>query len=269
MSAFWENLACEVVRPDRSRDRGRRRRSACGRSRAGAVEAHGAWHEVGPCAVADGDRSLDLRRRIRAGIGSLGALPDPEAHGIRHDGDPDASRFASPGRRCVIRTANEPAPTSGTAKGVGTLTIYPKLYAQRVECDPYVVASLGEARHRARSDLRLLARLQDSTDLGAESRWRWRLLKSSSISTSSRSSTSGSSDASSSSPAAGTNEAPSLRVPERVRRPRGAKARARAADDPSIALPSSAGSCCWFRSGTVSRVSQGCGCCWAGFDLAS
>lgn len=36
------------------------------------------------------------------------------------------------------------APTSGTAKGVGALTIYPKLYAQRVECDPYVVASLAK-----------------------------------------------------------------------------------------------------------------------------
>jgi hypothetical protein len=36
-----------------------------------------------------------------------------------------------------------PATTTGTSRGVGKLTIYPTMYKQRVECDPYVVASLA------------------------------------------------------------------------------------------------------------------------------
>ena len=32
--------------------------------------------------------------------------------------------------------------THGVVHGRGTLTIYPKLYVQRVECDPYVIAKL-------------------------------------------------------------------------------------------------------------------------------
>jgi hypothetical protein len=35
------------------------------------------------------------------------------------------------------------APTHGTSQGVGEVTIYPTLYPKRVECDPYVVASLA------------------------------------------------------------------------------------------------------------------------------
>jgi hypothetical protein len=37
-----------------------------------------------------------------------------------------------------------PAKTAGTTHGVGKLTIYPTMYRQRVECDPYVVTSLGK-----------------------------------------------------------------------------------------------------------------------------
>jgi hypothetical protein len=36
------------------------------------------------------------------------------------------------------------APSQGTNHGIGTLTIYPTLYKQRVECDPYVVARLAK-----------------------------------------------------------------------------------------------------------------------------
>ena len=35
------------------------------------------------------------------------------------------------------------APTKGSQQGTGTITIYPTLYAKRVECDPYVVATLA------------------------------------------------------------------------------------------------------------------------------
>ena len=34
-------------------------------------------------------------------------------------------------------------PSQGSAHATGTITIYPNLYAKRVECDPYVVAKLA------------------------------------------------------------------------------------------------------------------------------
>jgi hypothetical protein len=35
------------------------------------------------------------------------------------------------------------ATRTGVVTGAGTVTIYPKMYAKRVECDPYVVAKLA------------------------------------------------------------------------------------------------------------------------------
>lgn len=38
---------------------------------------------------------------------------------------------------------DQSATRTGAESGAGTITIYPKMYAKRVECDPYVVASLA------------------------------------------------------------------------------------------------------------------------------
>jgi hypothetical protein len=86
---------------------------------------------------------MDLYRRIRASIRVTERFPIPKRMAFVITETPAQAVTVAWSALCYPN-GERGEPTAGKDQGIGPLTIYPTLYEKRVECDPYVVASLAK-----------------------------------------------------------------------------------------------------------------------------